>query len=60
MIQATRILLIDDNEESRHDLETILAFIGESTVPATSNYWQSPATDLVSKSSEIAVAIIGT
>jgi len=60
MIQATRILLIDDNEESRHDLETILAFIGESTVPATSNYWQSPATDLVSKSSDIAVAIIGT
>ena len=60
MIQATRILLIDDNEESRHDLETILAFIGESTVPATSNYWQSPATDLVSESSDIAVAIIGT
>ena len=59
MDQTSRILLIDDDEESRHDLETVLAFIGERTIPATSNYWQSPAMESVNKSSDIEVVIIG-
>ncbi|MDA1372044.1 MAG: sigma-54 dependent transcriptional regulator [Proteobacteria bacterium] len=59
MVQATRILLIDDNKQSRHELETVLAFIGEHPIPATSNYWLPPVTDAISKPSDIAVAIIG-
>ena len=59
MDQTSRILLIDDDEESRHDLETVLAFIGERTIPATSNYWQSPAMESVNKSSDIEGVIIG-
>jgi len=53
MDQTSRILLIDDDEESRHDLETVLAFIGEQAIPATSNYWQSPAMESVGKSTDI-------
>ena len=59
MDQTSRILLIDDDEESRHDLETVLAFIGEQAIPATSNYWQSPAMESVGKSTDIEVVIIG-
>ena len=59
MVQATRILLIDDNEQSRHELETVLAFIGEHPIPATSNYWLAPVTEAIRKPSDIAVAIIG-
>jgi len=59
MDQTSRILLIDDDEESRHDLETVLAFIGEQAIPVTSNYWQSPAMESVGKSTDIEVVIIG-
>ena len=59
MVEETRILLIDDNERSRHDLETVLSFLGENTVCATSNNWQTCAAGVVNQAAQITVAIIG-
>ena len=59
MVEATKILLIDDNERTRHDLQTILAFIGEQTVPASSGNWHGQVSEAVSKPSDICLAIIG-
>jgi sigma-54 specific flagellar transcriptional regulator A len=58
MVDETRILLIDDNERSRHDLETVLSFLGEKTIPATSRNWHSRAGEVVEKPAEIAVTIV--
>ncbi|MDP6094378.1 MAG: sigma-54 dependent transcriptional regulator [Gammaproteobacteria bacterium] len=59
MTDENRILLIDDNESSRHDLETLFSFIGENIISATSSNWHSLVTDAVSESSGVCVAIIG-
>lgn len=58
MVDQTRILLIDDDERSRHDLETVLSFLGEDTISATSSSWHSRTTESVQAPAEIAVAII--
>ena len=59
MVEETRILLIDNNEHSRHDLETVLSFLGEETISATSSNWQSLTVKSVDQPSQITVAIIG-
>ena len=59
MVEETRILLIDNNEHSRHDLETVLSFLGEETISATSCNWHSLTVKSVDQSSQITVAIIG-
>ena len=33
MVEKARILLIDDNEHSRHDLETVLSFLERKLYP---------------------------
>ena len=40
MPDVSRILVVDDDNQSRHDLQTILAFIGESPIIANSTSWQ--------------------
>jgi len=59
MGEATKILLIDDNERTRHDLQTILSFIGEQTIPASSGSWHGQVSDIIAKPSDICLAIIG-
>ncbi|NKB31945.1 MAG: AAA domain-containing protein [Pseudomonadales bacterium] len=59
MVEEARILLIDDNERSRHDLETVLSFLGEEIITATSSSWHSRTTESVEQAAQIAVAIIG-
>ena len=59
MVEETRILLIDNNEHSRHDLETVLSFLGEETISATSCNWHSRTAKSVDQPAQIAVAIIG-
>ena len=59
MVEETRILLIDNNEHSRHDLETVLSFLGEETISATSCNWHSLTVKSVDQPSQITVAIIG-
>ena len=60
MVESTRILLIDDNERSRCYLETVLGFLGEDTICATSSNWQPCVTTFTEQASQISLAIIGT
>ena len=59
MVEKARILLIDDNEHSRHDLETVLSFLGEETVSANSSNWDSRTSEVIGQTTQIDVAIIG-
>ena len=59
MVDGTKILLINDNERSRHDVETVLAFLGEDVVSATSVDWHAKALASVKRPEEFSVALIG-
>jgi len=54
-----RILLIDDDEVSRRDRETVLTFLGEKTITATSNTWQQKVENALESSALLNVALIG-
>jgi len=43
--ELNKILLIDDDEKSRHDLELILGFLGESVVAGNSRGWLASRDD---------------
>lgn len=45
MYREIRILLIDDNEQRRHDLKVILDFVGEETVATASTGWNDQVPD---------------
>lgn len=45
MYREIRILLIDDNEQRRHDLRVILDFVGEETVACGSADWKESVPD---------------
>ena len=59
MVEPTKILLVDDDESSRHDLETIIGFLGEETISTNSKGWRSAALTLIQNPSQIAIAIVG-
>jgi sigma-54 dependent transcriptional regulator, flagellar regulatory protein len=59
MVDGTKILLINDNERSRHDVETVLSFLGEEVVSVTSLDWHAKAVAAVKKPYEFSVALIG-
>jgi len=59
MAEETTILLIDDNEQSRYDLETVLSFLGETTVSATASDWLNVVSAAIDKPSRVAVVLIG-
>jgi sigma-54 specific flagellar transcriptional regulator A len=40
MWQNNKVLVIDDNEQHRHDLKVLLDFLGETTLVSASNNWQ--------------------
>jgi len=58
MIENTQILLIDDDEKSRHDLRTVLTFLGESTVLSTSDAWKSKVEESGVKGPQFSSVII--
>lgn len=60
MTDEPRILLIDDNERTRHDLETVIAFLGESSISATSSNWHKKITSVVNKPSQVTAVVLGT
>ncbi|NQV71297.1 MAG: sigma-54-dependent Fis family transcriptional regulator [Pseudohongiella sp.] len=59
MIEDARILLIDDDAESSRSLNTVLSFLGETTIVANSSDWQNRIAEGAGKPSKIAAAIIG-
>ena len=60
MVDETKVLVIEDNARYRHDLETVLAFLGEDTVPSSSSNWSEQVEKNIKASSKLAVAIIGS
>lgn len=59
MVEDTKILLITDDENSRRDFQTILAFLGESIVLASSRDWHVKATAGADKPADYCVALVG-
>lgn len=59
MTESAKVLLIDDNEKSRHDLDVIMTFLGEITVTGDSDSWSSAVQQASSYPGEICLAIIG-
>ena len=60
MLDATRILVIEDDESARHELQTILAFIGETSVLVDACDWQQQAEQAVDKASSYSAAMVGS
>jgi sigma-54 specific flagellar transcriptional regulator A len=58
MAEDTKVLLINDNDATRHDLETVLSFVGEQVVSASSANWHSTVTEAVSKPQQVCLALI--
>jgi len=58
MAEKTKVLLINDNDATRHDLETVLSFVGEQVVSASSANWHSTITEAVSKPQQVCLALI--
>jgi sigma-54 specific flagellar transcriptional regulator A len=58
MAEDTKVLLINDNDTTRHDLETVLSFVGEQVVSASSANWHSTVTEAVSKPQQVCLALI--
>ncbi len=55
----SKILVIDDNENTRRELKTILSFIGETTATSSSDQWLSVPLDSIANASDFCVALIG-
>jgi sigma-54 specific flagellar transcriptional regulator A len=59
MTNKTTILLIDDSEQSRHDIQTLLSFLGESTISASTTNWYENVQPVIEKPSDVYVALVG-
>ena len=55
----TKILVIDDNENTCRELETILSFIGESATTSGSDQWLSVPLDNIASASDFCTVLIG-
>ena len=60
MVDGAKVLVIEDDEKFRHDLETVLRFLGEDPISVASRNWSEPAELAIPNSSEVVVAIIGS
>ena len=59
MWREIKILLIDDNEQRRHDLKVILDFLGEEVIVAGAGDWRKKADASVEDSTEVSAVILG-
>lgn len=59
MLRETKILLIEDDAERRHDLTVILSFLGEEHLSTTSTEWRAAVAGL-GASSELLGVLLGT
>ncbi len=58
MIESTHILLVDDDRDSSQNLETVLAFLGESIVSSSSVQWAERVAAGGMKKGQFSAAII--
>ncbi len=56
--QESAILLICDEVQQRHDLQTVLNFIGEAVVSGSSSNWQQEVTECALRPQQFSAAII--
>ncbi|MEK9713572.1 MAG: sigma-54 dependent transcriptional regulator [Thalassolituus sp.] len=59
MWREIKVLLVDDNEQRRHDLKVILDFLGEEVIVAGVGQWRKEAEAKVEDSTEISAVILG-
>ncbi len=59
MWREIKILLVDDDEQRRHDLKVILDFLGEEVIVAGSSDWRKVADASIEESTEISAVILG-
>ena len=57
MWKSIKVLLIDDLESRRHDLNVILDFVGEGTIVASSSEWKSKIDS--TEEAELLCALVG-
>ena len=60
MVDESKVLVIEDDESYRHDLDTVLGFLGEKTISVHSRSWSEGVEAVIGTKSEITVAIIGS
>lgn len=59
MASTSRILLIDDDADHRHDLGTILRFLGENLISTDTSSWQNACTAAGLEPAHVCLAMIG-
>jgi len=59
MRKEIKVLIIDDDDQRRHDLQVIHHFLGHSAVVATSRDWKQQATEGFEQSSEVVAVLVG-
>ena len=59
MWREIKILLVDDDEQRRHDLKVILDFLGEEVIVAGSSDWRKVADASIEESTEISAVMLG-
>ncbi|MFC3681464.1 sigma-54 dependent transcriptional regulator [Bacterioplanoides pacificum] len=59
MWREIKVLLIDDDEQRRHDLKVILDFLGEEAILAGPADWRREVDDKIEDSTEISAVLLG-
>ena len=59
MWREIKVLLIDDDEQRRHDLKVILDFLGEEAIVAQHSDWRREIEGKVEDSTEISAVLLG-
>ncbi|UTW48923.1 sigma-54 dependent transcriptional regulator [Bacterioplanoides sp. SCSIO 12839] len=59
MWREIKVLLIDDDEQRRHDLKVILDFLGEEAIVAGPDEWRRVVESQIEDSTEISAVLLG-
>ncbi len=59
MWREIKVLVVDDNEQRRHDLKVILDFLGEDSVTMAYKNWQNEAANEGAQSSDYVAVLLG-
>jgi sigma-54 specific flagellar transcriptional regulator A len=57
--ESPKILVVNDDDQSRHDLQTILGFIGEASLTAGSSHWAEQCKSKNISPAQICAALVG-
>jgi sigma-54 specific flagellar transcriptional regulator A len=60
MWRDIRVLLIDDDQQRRHDLKVVLDFLGEESIAVSAAQWREAASDQIEDSSKVNAVMLGS